>query len=125
MPGEHSTRTRRPPRALHAIKGFLADGEAMNFHRLINERVRLGILSALAVNDSASFTELKVLLETSDGNLSAHARKLERAGLVKSRKHFVERTPRTEYALTAKGRRAFAHYLDHMEALIESTRKTD
>ncbi len=115
----------RPRRALHAIKGFLSDGEAMGFHRLVNERVRLGILSALAVNRTASFTELKALLETSDGNLSAHARKLEAAGLISSRKFFVERTPRTEFALTARGRRAFENYLDHMEALIDSTRQGD
>lgn len=90
--------------------------------RLIHDRLRLGILSALAVNESLSFTELRGLLNTSDGNLSVHARKLEDAGYLACRKSFRGRVPHTDYRLTAKGRRALQRYLDHMEALIAATR---
>jgi len=90
--------------------------------RLIHDRLRLGILSALAVNESFSFTELKNLLKTTDGNLSVHARKLEEAGYVSCRKSFQGRVPHTEYRLTTNGRRALQRYLDHMEALIIATR---
>jgi DNA-binding HxlR family transcriptional regulator len=90
--------------------------------RLIHERLRLGIISALAVNRKISFTELKELLSTSDGNLSVHARKLEEAGYIDCDKTFRGRVPHTEYRITAKGRRALASYLDHMEALIAATR---
>jgi DNA-binding HxlR family transcriptional regulator len=90
--------------------------------RLIHDRLRLGILSALAVNESLSFTELKNLLKTTDGNLSVHARKLEDADYLACRKSFQERVPHTEYRLTATGRRALQRYLDHMEALIAATR---
>jgi DNA-binding HxlR family transcriptional regulator len=91
--------------------------------RLIHERMRLAIISALAVNDSLSFAELKTLLKTSDGNLSVHARKLEDAGYVSCTKTFDERTPRTEYGITDKGRRALEKYLDQMEALIKAARR--
>jgi DNA-binding HxlR family transcriptional regulator len=91
--------------------------------RLIHERVRLGIVSALAVNDSLSFNELKALLKTTDGNLSVHARKLEEASYVTCTKSFAGRIPKTEYRLTGAGRRALEHYLDHMEALIRVTRQ--
>lgn len=91
--------------------------------RLIHGRVRLGIVSALAVNESLSFTELKDLLDTSDGNLSVHARRLEEAGYVACSKSFADRVPHTEYRLTAAGRRALEKYLDHMEALIERVRE--
>ena len=91
--------------------------------RLIHGRVRLGIVSALAVSESLTFSELKERLETSDGNLSVHARRLEDAGYLKCSKSFEGRLPRTEYRLTAAGRRALEHYLDHMEALIERVRK--
>ena len=91
--------------------------------RLIHERVRLGIVSALAVNDSLSFNELKALLKTTDGNLSVHARKLEEASYVTCTKSFEGRIPKTEYRLTGAGRRALEHYLDHMEALIRVTRQ--
>ncbi len=91
--------------------------------RLIHERVRLGIVSALAVNDSLSFNELKALLKTTDGNLSVHARKLEEASYVTCTKSFAGRIPKTEYRLTGTGRRALEHYLDHMEALIRVTRQ--
>lgn len=95
---------------------------AVGLDRLIHERVRLGIVSALAVNGSVTFTDLKALLSTTDGNLSAHARKLEEAGYVTCKKSFEDRMPKTEYALTALGRRALQDYLDHMEAIIRSTR---
>jgi DNA-binding MarR family transcriptional regulator len=91
--------------------------------RLIHERVRLAIVSALAVNSSLSFNELKTLLATTDGNLSVHARKLEDADYVTCTKSFSDRVPRTEYRLTAAGRRALERYLDHMEALIRVTRE--
>ncbi|OLC09016.1 MAG: transcriptional regulator [Gemmatimonadetes bacterium 13_1_40CM_66_11] len=90
--------------------------------RLIHERVRLAIVSALAVRDSLTFNELKALLKTSDGNLSVHARKLEDADYITCDKSFAGRVPKTEYRLTALGRRALERYLDHMEALIHATR---
>jgi DNA-binding MarR family transcriptional regulator len=107
---------------LEGIAGYLADSRAREFDRLVYERVRLGILSALAVNSSLTFSELKALLETSDGNLSVHARKLEDASYIACRKSFKDRVPQTEYRLTATGRRALERYLDHMEALISATR---
>ncbi len=91
--------------------------------RLVHERARLGILSALAVNEALTFNELKKLLGTSDGNLSVHARKLEEAGYVGCSKTFKGRVPRTEYKLTPSGRRALEKYLDHMESLIRATRQ--
>ncbi len=91
--------------------------------RLIHERLRLGIISALAVNDSLTFNELKHMVKTSDGNLSVHARKLEDAGYVNCSKTFEGRTPKTEYSLTSAGRRALERYLDHMEAVIGQMRK--
>ena len=111
-----------PGRRLEAVAGYLADPEARDFDRLVYERVRLGILSALAVNSSLTFTELKDLLKTSDGNLSVHARKLEDADYVDCRKTFEDRHPKTEYWLTPLGRQALERYLDHMEALIQATR---
>jgi DNA-binding MarR family transcriptional regulator len=95
---------------------------AAELDRLIHERVRLGIVSALAVNDSVSFSDLKALLKTTDGNLSVHARKLEDADYIACTKSFAGRVPKTEYRLTATGRRALERYLDHMEALIRATR---
>ncbi len=91
--------------------------------RLIHERTRLGIVSALAVAPSLSFVELRKLLGTSDGNLSVHARKLEEAGYIACAKGFEGRVPRTDYRLTALGRRALERYLDHMEHLIRAVRK--
>jgi len=91
--------------------------------QLIHGRVRLGIVSALAVTPCLTFTELKDRLETSDGNLSVHARRLEDAGYIRCTKSFKGRLPRTEYKLTRDGRKALARYLDHMEALIESVRE--
>lgn len=89
---------------------------------MIHEQMRLGIVSALAVNDSLSFTDLKDLLKTTDGNLSVHARKLEEANYIHCTKSFAGRQPRTEFRLSALGRRALDHYLDRMEALIRSAR---
>ena len=96
--------------------------EIPDFDRLIHEKTRLGIVSALAVNPSLSFNELKAVLKTTDGNVSVHARKLEDAGYLTCKKSFQGRMPRTEYALTAAGRRALEKYLNHMEALIRNTR---
>jgi len=96
--------------------------EPLRLERLVHERVRLGILSALAVTDTLSFTDLKTLLATTDGNVSVHARKLEEAGYIACTKSFAGRVPRTEYQLTATGRQALERYLDRMEALIRSTR---
>jgi DNA-binding transcriptional ArsR family regulator len=90
---------------------------------IIHVRVRLGIVSALAVEESLTFNELKDRLDTSDGNLSVHARRLEEAGYVEIRKSFEGRIPRTDYRLTETGRRALKGYLDHMEALIERVRE--
>lgn len=90
--------------------------------RLIHERIRLGVVSALAVNDSLTFTELKSLLSLTDGNLSVHSRKLEEAGYIDCTKSFEGRMPKTEYRLTSDGRKALERYLAHMEALISATR---
>jgi DNA-binding MarR family transcriptional regulator len=93
-----------------------------DFDRLIHEHTRLSIVSALAVNPTLTFNELKAILETSDGNVSVHTRKLEEANYLTCRKSFEGRIPRTEYSLTAAGRRAFEKYLSHMEALIKAAR---
>lgn len=95
---------------------------APDLDRLIHERMRLGIVSALAVNDSLSFSDLKKLMGTTDGNLSVHARKLEEAEYIACTKSFEGRMPKTKFRLTAPGRRALERYLDHMEALIHATR---
>ena len=109
-------------RRLRAVAGYFADPEAGDTDRLIYERIRLGIMSALSVNASMSFAELKDLLKTSDGNLSTHARKLEDAGYIVCKKRFAARVPKTEYSLTTKGKRMFARHLEHMEALIKAAR---
>ena len=95
----------------------------MELDRVIHERLRLGILSALAVNQSLSFNELKQILKTTDGNLSVHARKLEDAEYVSCEKSFEGRVPRTEYKITSTGRRALERYLDSMEQVIAAARK--
>jgi DNA-binding HxlR family transcriptional regulator len=110
--------------ALKGVPGS-ADPSPMKLDGVIHQRIRLGIVSALAVNESLSFNDLKELLDTTDGNLSVHARKLEEAEYVACKKFFEGRIPKTEYRLTAKGRRALERYLDHMEALIETTRSGD
>ena len=117
--------------SLRAVRGQTAaattttadtHGATAALDRLIHERLRLGIVSALAVNRSLTFNELKALLKTTDGNLSVHARKLEEAEYVICEKSFDGRTPKTEYRLTNAGRRALERYLDHMEALIQTMR---
>ena len=106
------------PQTLQAHKG----GATHELDRLIHERLRLGIVSALAVNASLTFTDLRSMLHTTDGNLSVHARKLEEAGYIECTKSFDGRLPRTDYRLTGAGRKALGRYLDHMEALIHSMR---
>jgi DNA-binding HxlR family transcriptional regulator len=115
----------RPEPESRGLKGIAGGRAALapDLDRVIHERVRLAIVSVLAVNDTLSFNELKALLNTTDGNLSVHARRLEEAGYVACLKSFEGRIPRTEYRLTAAGRRALERYLEHMEALIRATRK--
>lgn len=107
---------------LRAVAGYFAERDSDEADRLIYERVRLGIMSALSVNPSMSFAELRELLKTSDGNLSIHARKLEDAGYIACKKKFAARVPKTEFSLTAKGKRMFARHLEHMEALIQAAK---
>ena len=119
-----------PARKTRAMEGKLKSvGESVvesaphqRFERLIHERSRLGIISALAVNESLTFNDLKSLVKTTDGNLSVHARKLEDAGYIACTKSFDGRTPKTEYKLTESGRKALEQYLNHMEALIQTMR---
>jgi DNA-binding MarR family transcriptional regulator len=115
------TEARPEGKALKGVTGG-RDALAADLDRVIHERLRLAIVSALAVNDALSFNDLKGMLRTSDGNLSVHARKLEAAGYVACTKSFDGRIPRTEYRLTAAGRRALDRYLAHMEALIRMAR---
>jgi DNA-binding HxlR family transcriptional regulator len=105
------------------VKARPAQSRATDLDRLIHEPIRLGIVSALAVNETMTFNELKELLKTTDGNLSVHARKLEEGQYIGCTKYFEGRLPKTEYRLTAAGRRALETYLDHMEALIHATRE--
>ena len=114
----------KPSRQLRSVKGGTkgVDESPLGLDRLIHERLRLGIVSALAVNHSLSFNDLKRLMDTSDGNLSVHARKLEEAAYITCNKSFEGRVPKTSYSLTALGRKALERYLDHMEALIRATR---
>ncbi len=121
LPDDPPADTARPRKRLEGL------GESLRTHdgpgdRLVSERIRLGILSALSVSSQMSFNELKKLLDTSDGNLSVHARKLEDAGFIACAKSFVGRKPLTEYSLTSQGRSALEGYLDHMEAVIRATR---
>ena len=108
---------------LTALDNQAQEPLAPGLDRLIHERMRLGIVSALAVNRSLTFNELKALLKTTDGNLSVHARKLEEANYIVCTKSFDGRLPKTEYRLVAPGRRALERYLNHMEALIRATRE--
>jgi len=108
---------------LRSVRGKATADGPMALDRLIHERMRLGILSALAVNERMSFGDLKTLLRTTDGNLSVHARKLEEAEYVLCEKSFEGRVPKTEYVITASGRRALERYLDHMESLIRAARE--
>jgi DNA-binding MarR family transcriptional regulator len=116
--GEREERPKRSPATQH-----VPETSATNLDRLIHERTRLAIVSGLAVNESLTFNELKQLLRATDGNLSVHARKLEDAGYVTCSKSFEGRVPRTEFSLSAAGRRALEKYLSHMEALIHATRE--
>ena len=118
-----STAARRSDAAERPVPRGRRQPPPAQLDRLIHERVRLGIVSALAVNDTLSFNELKGLLKTTDGNLSVHARRLEEAQYITCAKSFEGRIPKTEYRLTAAGRRALERYLDHMEALIHATRQ--
>jgi DNA-binding HxlR family transcriptional regulator len=120
---EQSQRTREREESLAAIRGASREAVSADLDRLIHERIRLGIVSALAVNRSLTFNELKALLKTTDGNLSVHARKLEEADYIVCTKSFDGRLPKTEYRLAAAGRRALERYLNHMEALIRATRE--
>jgi DNA-binding transcriptional ArsR family regulator len=108
------------PRALKAIAGD--ESSAQSLDKIIHERIRLAIVSALAVNERLTFNELKELLQATDGNVSVHARKLEDAGYINCKKRFEGRMPKTEYKLTSAGKRALEKYLSHMEALIHATR---
>ena len=108
-------------RGARQLRGRAPAG-APELDRLIHERIRLGMVSALAVNESLSFNDLKELLRTTDGNLSVHARRLEEADYVACEKYFVGRMPKTVYRITAAGRRALERYLDRMEALIQAMR---
>jgi DNA-binding MarR family transcriptional regulator len=116
--------TPRPQHARPARAGSAAPASeiAASLDRLLHDRMRLGIVSALAAADDMSFTDLKAALHATDGNLSVHARKLEEAGYVSCEKTFAGRTPRTAYTLTASGRRALEKYLDHMDAIIRAAR---
>ena len=116
------TRRRGAGRPLESVAGQRPQSTA-RLDRLIHERMRLGIVSALAVNPTLTFNELKRLMKTTDGNLSVHARKLEEAHYVQCTKSFDGRVPRTQYRLTDTGRRALERYLDHMEALIRTMRE--
>lgn len=113
----------KPRVAARALKALRVAEKAPELDNLIHERIRLGIISALAANDSLTFSELKDLLKTTDGNVSVHTRKLEEAEYITCTKSFQGRVPKTEYRLTAAGRRALERYLDHMEALIRAARE--
>lgn len=131
MASNNAARKKRSPERVEAPAPAPASGPKergrpgpVEFDQLIHDRVRLGIVSALAINnESVSFSELKAILGTSDGNLSVHARRLEDAGYIDCSKSFEGRVPRTEYSLTTAGRRALRRYLEHMEALIQRVRE--
>ena len=120
--GAQSTQTEASGARRVSSRPTAGPATAAELDRLIHERVRLAIVSALAVNESLTFNELKQLLNTTDGNLSVHARKLEEAQYVVCHKFFEGRTPKTEYRLTAAGRRALENYLGHMETVIRAAR---
>jgi len=120
---ERAQRSRDREAILETVRNPAREATPSDLDRLIHERLRLGIVSALAVNRSLTFNELKALLKASDGNLSVHARKLEEAEYIACAKSFDGRTPKTEYRLTSAGRKALERYLNHMEALIRATRE--
>ncbi len=115
---ENSEDKKTKPQALKIEKA--AEHVSTELNKIIHERIRLGIISALAANETLSFTDLKNLLNTSDGNISVHARKLEEAGYLACEKSFKNRVPLTEYKITAAGKNALAKYLNHIEALIQA-----
>lgn len=119
---DQRSKSRAPETPARSVSAAATKLSATELDRLIHERMRLGIVSALAVNESLSFNELKDLMKTTDGNLSVHARKLEDAEYIACTKFFEGRTPKTEYRLTTAGRRALERYLNHMEALIQTMR---
>ncbi|HKV23121.1 MAG TPA: transcriptional regulator [Candidatus Acidoferrum sp.] len=121
---ERPARSKEREAPLVPLHGAAREAVSPDLDRLIHERIRLGIVSALAVNRSLTFNELKALLKTTDGNLSVHARKLEESDYIVCTKSFDGRLPKTEYRLTASGRRALERYLNHMEALIRATRES-
>src|SRR5687767_13322241 len=110
--------------SLRGVRGRATEATPAGLDRLIHERLRLGIISALAANESLTFSALKSLMNTTDGNLSVHARKLEEAGYISCSKYFEGRLPKTEYKLTAAGRTALENYLSHMESLIKQMRNS-
>lgn len=116
-----AVRRKRPK--LAAVPSAASTGDDAKFDRLVYERVRLGIMSALAVSEELTFIELRSLFDVSDGNLSAHARKLEEAKYLTCTKSFEDRRPRSTYRITALGRNALNRYLDHVEAVIRATRR--
>jgi DNA-binding MarR family transcriptional regulator len=120
---ERQHRSRERETSLEAVRNPAREAVPSDLDRLIHEHIRLGIVSALAVNRSLTFNELKALLKTTDGNLSVHARRLEEANYLVCEKSFDGRTPKTQYRLTAAGRKALERYLNHMEALIRATRE--
>ena len=122
-PQERAARSRQREDAVSTVREQTRGAVSPDLDRLIHERIRLGIVSALAVNRALTFNELKALLKTTDGNLSVHARKLEEANYIVCTKSFDGRLPKTEYRLAAAGRRALERYLNHMEALIRATRE--
>ncbi len=120
---EKEADSRRPMTLAFIANASAKAAETTELDRLIHERTRLAIISALAVNETMTFNDLKALLNTTDGNLSVHARKLEEAEYILCTKSFEGRIPKTEYQVTAAGRKALERYLNHMEALIQATRR--
>lgn len=124
-PQQHGNTNSTSSKGARAARPTLASSNhGVDLDRLIHEKTRLGIVSALAASKYLTFNDLKALLDISDGNLSAHARKLEEAGYITCKKDFEGRTPRTRYSLSAAGRRALKSYIGHMEALISSVKET-
>ena len=123
VPQDRSARSRQREESISTVREQTREAVSPDLDRLIHERIRLGIVSALAVNRSLTFNELKALLKTTDGNLSVHARKLEEANYIVCTKSFDGRLPKMEYRLAGAGRRALERYLNHMEALIRATRE--
>ena len=123
MSGKNTAVKKKSEDASHDLEArYAAEKASSRLDKIIHERMRLGIISALAANERLSFTDLKKLLDTTDGNISVHARKLEEAGYLTCEKSFVERVPLTQYKITDAGKEALKKYLNHMEALINAVR---